>query len=284
MGDISHCHLEKDFRSMEESLAVVTKASTEFVGRWNRLISTTNWEKGRIIVDWRNALRDAGADPSSFTDEVWSQQVGGVTPQHVGRLRRVSERFGQTYEDYPGLYWSHFQVAVEWPDAEMYLEGAVQSHWSVARMCDQRWEALGSPEDSKPQESDIVASEVDEDITAVNKTLSSTISESMGEVHNDDSHFDDANDSDSDRTSFDDGGADDSDTASGSEAVADPDVYEPVRPFEGLPAMPADMNEAFELFKLAILNHKVSGWQEIARNDVFKVLDSLKVLALAPTE
>ena len=30
--------------------------SEVFLGRWNRLISTTNWEKGRIILEWRQAL------------------------------------------------------------------------------------------------------------------------------------------------------------------------------------------------------------------------------------
>ena len=35
-----------------ESLPV-DEASQPFVGRWNALVSTTNWEKGRIIGDWR---------------------------------------------------------------------------------------------------------------------------------------------------------------------------------------------------------------------------------------
>ena len=53
---------------------------------------------------------------------------------------------------------------------------------------------------------------------------------------------------------------------------------------EGLPPLPVDLNEAFELFKLAILNHKISGWREIGRNDVLAVLESLRQLALAPAE
>ena len=36
--------------------------------------------------------------------------------------------------------------------------------------------------------------------------------------------------------------------------------------------------------KLAILNHKVSGWREIARDDVLAVLESLRQLVLAPAE
>ena len=75
-----------------------------------------------------------------MSDEAWSREVGGVSPQHVGRLRRTYERFGAVHKQYPGLYWSHFQAALDWPDAEMYLEGAVQNDWSVSQMRNQRWE------------------------------------------------------------------------------------------------------------------------------------------------
>src|SRR3990172_8754082 len=129
---------------MEEQATLETEVSTEYVGRWNRLVSTTNWEKGRIIHQWREALRQAGAAVGSGTDEAWSRQVGNVTPQHVGRLRRVYERFGDVFEQYRGLYWSHFQAALDWPDAEMYLQGAVQSDWSISEMRAQRWRGTGA--------------------------------------------------------------------------------------------------------------------------------------------
>ena len=57
-----------------------------------------------------------------------------------------------------------------------------------------------------------------------------------------------------------------------------------VRPFEALPELPPDVAEAMELFKLAILAHKVAGWREIARKDLLAVLDSLRQLAVAPAE
>jgi len=128
----------------------VEKASQRYAGRWNRLVSSTNWEKGRIIVAWRKVLLAAGAAAGSYTDEAWSRRVGGVTAQHVGRLRRVYERFGEVRKQYARLYWSHFQAAVDWPDAEMWLEGAVQNRWSVSRMRHQRWEALGAPPELMP--------------------------------------------------------------------------------------------------------------------------------------
>ena len=87
---------------MEEQATLAVEAVAEFVGRWQRLVSTTNWEKGRIISEWREALRVSDAPAASFTDEAWSRQVGNVTPQHVGRLRRVHERFGGVFQHYAG--------------------------------------------------------------------------------------------------------------------------------------------------------------------------------------
>src|SRR6478735_7734535 len=109
-----------------ELTAELIAASQPFVGQWNRLVSTTNWDKGRIINDWRQALVAQDAAVTEYSDEAWGRLVGGVTGQHVGRLRRVSQRFGASQHQYAGLFWSHFQAALDWNDAEMWLEGAVQ--------------------------------------------------------------------------------------------------------------------------------------------------------------
>jgi hypothetical protein len=255
---------------------LVVETSSEYVGRWNRLVSTTNWEKGRIIYQWRQALQQAGAPVAECTDETWAQQVGGVTPQHVGRLRRVHEQFGDICQQYPGLYWSHFYTALDWPDAEMWLEGAMQNEWSISEMRNQRWEALGAPPELKPQESEIFLTETDvEDAPADNRSLPESISETMGEVHDSAArtkHRSESAPFDNDKS-----------------GVSDPAEFQiesaaHFRPFENLPAMPPDLNEAFELFKLAVISHKLTGWQDIALDDVLAVLDALKQLAVAPTE
>jgi hypothetical protein len=252
----------------------VLETSSPYVGRWNRLVSTTNWEKGRIICEWRQALLDSEAPFVSSTDEAWANQVGGVTPQHVGRLRRVFERFGESHEQYPGLFWSHFYAALDWPDAEMWLQGAIDSAWSISQMRDQRWEAHGAPSELKPSAADIVATEVDEE-TLDAAGASAALSGVESEVR------------DAER-----GETDDSASAAPFDAAeTDPaaDAYaaspsSPIRPFENLPALPDDLKEAFELFKLAILSHKISGWTEIGQEQVLAVLESLKRLALAPAE
>ncbi|MEQ1831365.1 MAG: hypothetical protein ABL921_35795, partial [Pirellula sp.] len=135
-----------------DSLTVETAADLDshsltvtapYVGQWNTLISQTNWSKGKIISEWRSALIASDASTGCFSDETWTKQVGAVTSQHVGRLRRVYERFGQSYSSYPGLYWSHFLAAIDWDDAELWLEGAMRSRWSISEMRKTRWESNG---------------------------------------------------------------------------------------------------------------------------------------------
>jgi hypothetical protein len=255
----------------------VLETSSPFVGRWNRLVSTTNWEKGRIISEWRQALVESDSPFASSTDEAWSQQVGGVTPQHVGRLRRVFERFGETHEQYAGLFWSHFYAALDWPDGEMWLQGAVDSDWSVSQMRDKRWEAHGAPSELKPSESDIIASEIAEETPSYDADGDPTaLTGTVSEVH-------DTNDDEPRDNEFGaDAPFDSADSESASEAYAESPAA--VRPFENLPTLPDDLKEAFELFKLAILSHKISGWSEISVEQVLGVLESLKRLALAPAE
>jgi hypothetical protein len=250
------------------------EASQPFVGRWNHLVSTTNWEKGRIIAQWRAALENEELPIAEFADETWARLVGGVTGQHVGRLRRVFQRFGGVQEQYQGLYWSHFQAALDWADAEMWLEGAVQNDWSVSNMRRTRWETLGSLPEQTPQAEDVVASETDEDFEPARNETPSTITGKYDEVHGpnhgEGPDFGDAEESPSRPVAE-------------MRVPADYDATEaPVRPFENLPPLPDDVADAFEQFKLVILRHKAEGWTDIARDDLVSCLQSLQQLALAP--
>ena len=58
----------------------------------------------------------------------------------------------------------------------------------------------------------------------------------------------------------------------------------PFRPFENLPVLPADLRDAFDGFKLAIIHHRISNWQEVRLADVLATLEALRQLALAPAE
>src|SRR5215213_4486999 len=56
---------QSDSVVLSESLV---EASSPFVGRWSRLVSTTNWEKGRIIDEWRRSLVDDGLPVAEYSD------------------------------------------------------------------------------------------------------------------------------------------------------------------------------------------------------------------------
>lgn len=257
-----------------DSPELFESAIRPYVDRWNRLISQTNWHKGRIIAEWRQAMIVAGAPPTGYSDEAWASRVGGITSQHVGRLRRVWERFGRVYSGYRGLFWSHFQAALDWDDAEMWLEGAVQNGWSISQMRAQRTEALGrtvevQPAEPEPWTSD-GESETDEHLREL-RPISADESESS-------EYFDDLDD-----VTGEDAAANTADALTQSSEPADRSAEAPaIRPFESLPPLPPDVAEAFEAMKLAIVSRRVSGWSDITRDDMLSVLEALRQLTLAP--
>ncbi|TWU60737.1 hypothetical protein Poly51_10180 [Rubripirellula tenax] len=264
----------------EEQLA---QLATPFVGRWNELISTTNWEKGRIISDWRGALIASGVGSDQYSDEAWARRVGGVTAPHVGRLRRVYDHFGSTFTTYAGLYWSHFLAALEWEDAPLWLEGAVQSGWSVAGMREQRWQAHGAVDSQRPTASQIVSVDTDEDVVEPAQGAGGTREygdepgTAMGKTY-EDADFGDEEELQS--------------LAGGTElpnpgglgvppenAEAAPSL---VQPFAGLPELPDDLADAIEMMKLAILRHKSNKWEKVDIEVVAKYLEAVGVLMRAP--
>ncbi len=255
-----------------------TEHSVPFIGQWNQLISTTNWDKGKIIQDWRKSLEDADAPASQYSDEAWSQLVGGVTPQHVGRLRRTSERFGHVFKEYTGLFWSHFYAALDWDDAEMWLEGAVQSKWSVSRMRHQRWETLGKIPGEEPDSMDIVSSESNEE------TQSLALSDGTEKTRNNDRDYIEGPVHEGPDFGEDDNASADSSSTMAAEldASASVAVADPVKHFEAFDNLPDDVSEAANAFKVAIITHKAAEWDEISRDDMVGLLEALKLLAAAP--
>ncbi len=262
-----------DGQGVGAAKGAVEAASAEYLGRWNRLVSTTNWEKGRIICQWRHTILSAGAPVEAASDEAWSRRVGNVSPQHVGRLRRVFQRFGEIHEQFRGLYWSHFLAALDWHDAEMWLEGAMQSGWSVSRMRNERWQALGALPSERPQDEDVISAEPDEDASLAEDLHEETSRPSLQEVR----------DPEADR--LEPSSADTEALTSNDEPAPShrPSSEARPRPFENLPPLPQDLADAFENFKLAILNHKLSGWQDVPVEAVLAALDALKELTSAPS-
>jgi hypothetical protein len=254
--------------SAESSNGVALEVSEKFIGRWTQLISTTNWEKGKIISQWRDALQASGAASVDYSDEAWSRFVGGVTSQHVGRLRRVYDRFASDYMTYKGIYWSHFLAALDWDDAPMWLEGAVQSKWSVSQMRRTRWEAMGGDPALEPRESEIVTAEQDEDFEPLAEAGNIASYDDSTRSVAEGPRPEDPDFGDEDLVGSEDFGSEDD------APWEEPEVAE--SPFATLPSLPVDLAEALEQFKLGIIRHRASGWTEVSKADVLKALDALK--------
>jgi len=267
--------VDTDTPSSEE---VAQGVADPFIGRWNTLVSTTNWDKGRIICDWREALVDAGSAVTDYSDEAWAQLVGGVTSQHVGRLRRVYQRFGEALEQYQGLFWSHFQACLDWDDAEMWLEGSIQNGWSVSQMRGKRWETLGtSPEDQDAEVAQVVSEQSTEaqaenaQAESVETAPTNSSVNSLAEI-SDSGNSPTANEpsTSSERSPLD--------------SVATEPVEKRTRLSVDVESLPDDLAEAFESFKLAIIAHRRENWRDTTPESVVECLESLKQLALAESE
>ena len=251
--------------------------SADFLGQWNTLISTTNWDKGEIIAAWQKSLEESDLPDHSYSDQRWADMVGGVTPQHVGRLRRTYDRFGHVFGEYKGLYWSHFYAALDWDDAEMWLEGAVQSTWSVSQMRTKRWETLGSIPNDKPKVDHIVVTEAEAE---ENQALKDKADSEFDREYAEGPRLGD--------------GPDFGDEASTASSMADrqTDALDSeakpkgpkVRPFESFTNLPDDIASAASSFKVAIIKHKTEEWDEISIEDLHALLDALKKLSTSASE
>jgi hypothetical protein len=264
--------------------------SAPFVGAWQALVSQTNWEKGKIILDWREALVAADAPVNTYSDETWATLVEhSVTGQHVGRLRRVYQQFGVVQSDYANLSWTHFQIAMDWSDAEMWLEGAVQEKWSVSSMCENRWEATGGAASDKPQESDIIYAELDEDtITPFqpateqgsstyapgDSTIRGSYDQASGTQGFDGPDFGDAS---YQRSSGAVPAANAlSDSLDGApRVVTDEESAVTVQPFKDLADLPNDLQDALDNLKIALLQHKANHWESVNEETVIGHLNGL---------
>ncbi len=257
-----------------EQLEQVAEQSEAFIGQWNTLISTSNWEKGEIICGWRAKLRDEDAPVAAWSDERWSQMVGGVTPQHVGRMRRTFERFGHVYQEFKLIYWSHFYAALDWDDAEMWLEGSVQNKWSVSEMRNERWKTLGELPGNRPADSDIVV------VESAEEAQSLSIAEP---VNKDGREF-------TEGPNYDEGPdfGEDEKQSSGPSEYLDEQATESsgtkgdgVKPFEAFTKLPKDVAEAADAFKISIIRNRADEWSEISKEDMLGLLDALKHLVMA---
>jgi hypothetical protein len=256
-----------------DQIEIPVEQSESFIGQWNQLVSTTNWDKGQIIVAWREEMAAQDLTSSAYSDESWSRMVGGVSPQHVGRLRRTFERFGAVYKTYANIFWSHFYAALDWDDAEMWLEGAVQNRWSVSQMRMKRWEANGGDPVAKPAAAEIVATELDEELSSLSITGGKTATDAKGKF---DEYVPGPRD---ERPDFGDDPISDELTDDGRVSQTKENRASGIALFAAFENLPDDVNDAAEDFKLCIIRHKTDEGSEISQEKMLALLDALKQLA-----
>lgn len=254
-----------------------------FVGRWNTLVSTTNWEKGRIISQWRAALIEAGAPSTEYSDEAWAQRVGGVTAPHVGRLRRVFDRFADDQPKYEGLYWSHFLAALDWDDAALWLQGAVEEKWSVSNMRDKRWKANGEVESQRPTASQIVEVDLDEDQPEMGGgELAAATAPGEETTRDYDGDTDGVQGPTYEGPDFGDeeelNKLGESGREEGESGLATETPPSPLQPFAGLPELPDDLSDVIEQLKLSILRHKSAGFNDVPADVIRRYLEAVALL------
>ena len=273
---------------------LVHLTSEPFINQWETLVSQTNWQKGEIIHQWRAALIDAGAPLQEYSDEAWAKHFNGtVSGQHVGRLRRVFQRFGDSYQEFDHLSWTHFQAAIDWSDAEMWLEGALQNKWSVSSMREQRWEAMGGAPSEKPDDKDVIYAELDEDIATLSleePPIKNDYAPGDGTIRGE---YDEANAGPNYASGPDFGDGDSygipaNNTIEAAPREMDTSILtvagEGIRPFENLKELPSDLQNTLDEFKLAILRHKATGWQEVEAAQITGHLYALIQMIELPSE
>ncbi len=268
---------------------LIDEIASEFVGFWNVLVSKTNWEKGKVIHSWRMKLVEAGMPRRVYSDDAIAQRIGNVTPQHVGRLRRVYERFGDA-ETLPNLYWSHYQAALDWDDADDWLQKASDEKISVAQMRFARWEKTGAKLQLKPKDEDIVVAEKDEDVNPYNDSdadLTGAIpplGPGRSEMFDSDADEEEKKpkkkkdariQQESELGEF----AGDAEPWEGSvEPIRTPEVLDAIGKLDDLPD---DLMEALESLKLAIISHKLAGWDDVKPIQIAAYLSEFKRLLVS---
>lgn len=168
--------------------------------------------------------------------------------------------------------------AMDWDDAEMWLEGASQSGWSVSKMRSMRWEANGSDPNSRPDDNQIISASTDEDFAPLAEPVArDKESDEMRDVPQgpryDEPDF-------GDESSEFSGRVDDNFSTSDEELLMDESNGDPsLSPFASLPSLPVDVADALEQFKLAIIRHRSNQWTEFSQENMLKTLEALRAFA-----
>jgi hypothetical protein len=109
------------------SAAAKVESEADLIARAQTAVSRCNWEVGECSALWTRRYARGRSD-ADFA------QLVNLSADQVYQRRRVWETFGDVYERYSHLKWSHFYVALSWDDAAECLQWAEDIGASVAEM------------------------------------------------------------------------------------------------------------------------------------------------------
>lgn len=99
----------------------------QLIARAQEAVSNCRWVVGECAFQWTKRYA------RGRTDADFAAMIG-LTGDQVFQRRRVWESFGDIRNEYSGLKWSHFYVALNWDDARECLRWAVENQSTVAEM------------------------------------------------------------------------------------------------------------------------------------------------------
>ncbi len=253
----------------------IEEAAREYLGRWNRLISSTNWEKGRIISQWREALIEAAHRRPAIPTRHGAARRAMSRPSTLagcGASINVSSPRGIRIRASIGATSKPRWIGTT-PKCGSKARCKTVGRSRRCKTSDRKpWALVQEQVEAEAIELDEDAADVPPDRPPEGTAASAADAGAAAAAVEDDVAIDAVGDGDSDSNDF-------ADAAGSFE-------QEPVapRPFENLPHLPADLREAFDSFKLAIVHHRIARWQEASLEDVLATLDALRQLALAPAD
>jgi len=116
----------------------VTESEEELVTTAQSAVSQCNWVVGECAAKWTQKYAKGRTDANFGT-------LVGLTGDQIYQRRRVFETFGDVYNNYSSLKWSHFYVGLTWDDAPECLQWAEENGTTVMEM--KAWRRMMRGED-----------------------------------------------------------------------------------------------------------------------------------------
>lgn len=126
------------------------ESEEQLVERAQMAISVSRWVVGECASQWTKRYARGRTD-ADFAAKI------NVSPDQVFQRRRVWETYGDIYQNFSELKWSHFYAALNWDDASDCLSWAEDNRATVAEMKAWRRAIRGEDLLSEPEAGDELA-------------------------------------------------------------------------------------------------------------------------------